>query len=939
MTIAAASPSQKTSGSAGGPASSVALTFPNNVASGSLLTFVVAASVGPASDAPIVSDLTKTSGTATIDTVSLDLVDTRLIGGVYYLHVAIYSVLVTGAGSLTMTYANVGSSSYWIGGDEYTGSWDGTRVEDTASAQATSTAPSSGDATSAGAALFVGGQGMATGALAGMTPDAAFTQIAENEGSATQVQGSAISRIVGSGTTDAASWTNDVNQEWLALLVVYKEATGGTTITPTSGSVTLSGTAPTVTATSLSRDRPTYVGGASQVGTGATITVDLTALAGGSDSAPQEGDLVVVVWGHADTSDRTLSVSTSGYTKRQDLYQTETWDPNLATAWKFMGSTPDSSVVVNRTSNAAYGGCAVVQVWRGVDPNVPFDVADVTAQGTNSQLSNPASITPQRENAVVLACGIGTQATTGAAFTIPSGMTNGVSVKGDGTTADAAVFLASYDWTSGAYDPAAVTGGTGGTSAGWIAVTMALRGAVADGAVEITPPAGSVVLTGAAPTVIAPLLIRPAAGTLALTGAVPTLSSGSSPLITPAAGAIVLAGAVPVQTLTLPAPAPAALVLTGYAPSRLIGTNVTPGAGAVALAGAVPTVTRTANQVVTPAAGATVLAGAAPTVTRTSSATITPAAGAVALAGAVPTVTRTANVALTPGVGAVVLSGTAPTVTRTANAVLTPGAGAVVLSASAPDVTRSQSGQIQPAAGALVLTASAPIVGGSFVVRPGAGALVLGGAAPSVSAGSSRTITPASAGLVLAGAVPVIGGSYTVRPGAGAVVLAGTTPNVTVSASGQIQPAPANLVLTGAAPAVGQSYVIRPGAGATVLAGAAPTVTRTANVVAQPGAAAVLLSAAAPILVQTGNQVRTPAAGALLVTGALPQLVQSDAQAITPAAGSVVLIAFVPRVGQMFDMPRTARLGDLVAPGPDRRLGGRVAAGGARRLGARTAPN
>lgn len=221
--------------------------------------------------------------------------------------------------------------------------------------------------------------------------------------------------------------------------------------------------------------RPTFVGGASQVGTGSTITVDLTALAGGSDAAPQEGDLVVVVWGHGDTSNRTMSVSTSGYTVRQDLYQTETWDPNLGVAWKFMGSTPDSSVVVNRQSNAAYGGAAVVHVWRGVDPTTPFDVADVTALGTNSHLANPGAITPQRENSVVLACGIGTQATTGAAFTIPSGMTNGVSVKGDGTTADAAVFLASYDWTSGSYDPAAVTGGTGGTSAGWIAVTMALR--------------------------------------------------------------------------------------------------------------------------------------------------------------------------------------------------------------------------------------------------------------------------------------------------------------------------------------------------------------------------------------------------------------------------------------------------------------------------------
>lgn len=219
----------------------------------------------------------------------------------------------------------------------------------------------------------------------------------------------------------------------------------------------------------------TYVGGASNVGTGSTITVDLTSLTGGVASSPSEGDLVVVVWGHGDTTDRTMSVSTSGYDTPLDLYQTETWDPNLGVASKFMGSTPDTSVVVNRTSNAAYGGAAVVHVWRGVDTTTRYDVTRTTASGQNSHLVNPPSITPTTAGAVVLACGIGTQATTGAAFTIPSNMENGVSVKSDGTTSDAAVFIASAAWTSGAFDPNAVTGGTGGGSAGWIGVTIALR--------------------------------------------------------------------------------------------------------------------------------------------------------------------------------------------------------------------------------------------------------------------------------------------------------------------------------------------------------------------------------------------------------------------------------------------------------------------------------
>ena len=236
MTIAAASPSQKVSSSTAASGSTCAVTFPNNVAAGSLLTLAVSYSTATTDDPPVVGDLTKTSGTATIGTVSMDLVATRVVASVYYLHCAIYSVLVTGAGSLTLTFNGGTAGSIWVGADEYTGSWDSSRLEDAVSGTGTSNAPSSGNRTSAGAGLFLGILAMGTGALAGITPDAAFTQIGEQEGSATQVQGSAISRIVSSGTTDAASWALDVSPDWLAGVAVYREAAGAPPTAPTVGS-------------------------------------------------------------------------------------------------------------------------------------------------------------------------------------------------------------------------------------------------------------------------------------------------------------------------------------------------------------------------------------------------------------------------------------------------------------------------------------------------------------------------------------------------------------------------------------------------------------------------------------------------------------------------------------------------------------------------------
>ena len=55
------------------------------------------------------------------------------------------------------------------------------------------------------------------------TEDGAFTLIAEQNSSASQLGASAIARIVTGATTDAASWTTNNPAAWIATLVVYRE--------------------------------------------------------------------------------------------------------------------------------------------------------------------------------------------------------------------------------------------------------------------------------------------------------------------------------------------------------------------------------------------------------------------------------------------------------------------------------------------------------------------------------------------------------------------------------------------------------------------------------------------------------------------------------------------------------------------------------------------
>ena len=177
------------------------------------------------SDPIIVGDLTH-SGTATMGTWSLDRADTGLTDGSNYSSTAVFSSICSSSGTLHISFAGAPADSYWTGAIEaYDGSWDSSRLEagNGVIQTSSSTALDTGNATSAGAALFVAVTQVNTG-LSSLTKDAAFTVIYQDIATDT---GSSIYRIVSSGTTDSGSWTADTAAFYGATVVVYKEVGGG----------------------------------------------------------------------------------------------------------------------------------------------------------------------------------------------------------------------------------------------------------------------------------------------------------------------------------------------------------------------------------------------------------------------------------------------------------------------------------------------------------------------------------------------------------------------------------------------------------------------------------------------------------------------------------------------------------------------------------------
>ena len=222
-----------------------------------------------------------------------------------------------------------------------------------------------------------------------------------------------------------------------------------------------------------------YVGGATASSAGNTdVSVDLTALTGGSDSSPSNGDLVIFAFNIADADnvDLNLVCNTADFAEIADLFGNGTQDANLGVFWKIMGATPDTAVVgEGSTGGTDTSILAAVMVFRGVDQTTPFDVAATTATGTTGGLPDPPSIDWSTAGAWTVVVGANAHAAgSGGAFTAPTNYTTDFLTIGDvNDTADGIIGMGYNSSPSDPENPGQFADNVAAT--GWCAVTMALR--------------------------------------------------------------------------------------------------------------------------------------------------------------------------------------------------------------------------------------------------------------------------------------------------------------------------------------------------------------------------------------------------------------------------------------------------------------------------------
>lgn len=204
----------------------------------------------------------------------------------------------------------------------------------------------------------------------------------------------------------------------------------------------------------------------------------------------QEGDLVVAFHVQTDQGSALqgnliaaeMKDPTYSDAMTSEIWVNDTYDVAIFVAYKLMGSTPDTTMVLKGAEDTNGGHGVVLMAFRGAHAT-PFEATYGTASdiGSSSSSIDPASVTPSAAGSFVLVFGAFAQDTPQAtAPSQPSDLSS---------TTNEWVALASTsggneyamgvgmkkDWTSGAFNPAAWTGTNIGTSATWAAVTLVLK--------------------------------------------------------------------------------------------------------------------------------------------------------------------------------------------------------------------------------------------------------------------------------------------------------------------------------------------------------------------------------------------------------------------------------------------------------------------------------
>jgi len=220
-------------------ATSLALAMPSSVTANNHVVVGCATWWGTDTNSLAAGDLTKTAGTSTIGSVT---VDSQLSNGASpnIVEATVFSVPITGTGTLTLTVADDVADSFTCVAQEYSGMDATTRVQGQNTGSGTSTTPATGTVAGTGEALFFGAHVNAAGGAITLTQGADFDGLYEMTDGTTFTSGGFEERIVTTDTTDAADWTLSSSLMWTAAMAVYQDTTGGEP-PPTCPSIALMG--------------------------------------------------------------------------------------------------------------------------------------------------------------------------------------------------------------------------------------------------------------------------------------------------------------------------------------------------------------------------------------------------------------------------------------------------------------------------------------------------------------------------------------------------------------------------------------------------------------------------------------------------------------------------------------------------------------------------
>ena len=218
----------------------------------------------------------------------------------------------------------------------------------------------------------------------------------------------------------------------------------------------------------------------------------------------ETGDLMIVAYGIGDNDDvdQDLAMVGGSWTEVADLFGNDTDEINLGVFYEFWDGADTTATCDALAAGTDAAVVGIMMVFRGVATVAnggPFTVAATTAAPADPGTfnPNPPASTNAAEDWIVIAGGSGdAAANTGLQanpYTMPTGYTTNPEGAAFGDTIDVTVGMAyRASGSSLNENPGVMTrSGTDNTAYSWAAVTMALKVAVASGAIQM-----SVILVG-----------------------------------------------------------------------------------------------------------------------------------------------------------------------------------------------------------------------------------------------------------------------------------------------------------------------------------------------------------------------------------------------------------------------------------------------------------